>query len=72
MTGRAHLLYTIKQSDFEAIGDEAFTPPSDTTMLALAWLEEKHFDDVISAGRCASVEHVTLEAGALDNTLDTI
>ncbi len=57
-----------KKSDFEAIGEEAFTPPSKTTMLALAWLEEKHFDDVlVQVG--ARVEHINLEAGALDNTL---
>ena len=58
-----------KTSDFEAIGDEAFTPPSETTMLALAWLEEKHFDDVlVQVG--ARIEHVNLEAGSLDNTLE--
>ncbi|WP_426370480.1 TonB-dependent receptor [Pseudocolwellia sp. HL-MZ7] len=63
------LTFHYKTSDFEAIGEEAFTPPSDTTMLALAWLEEKHFDDVlIQVG--ARVEHVNLEAGSLDNTLE--
>jgi iron complex outermembrane receptor protein len=56
-----------KTSDFEAIGDEAFTPPSTTDMLALAWLEEKHFGDVlVQLG--ARAEHVTLEAEQLDNT----
>jgi len=43
--GAATLHY--KKSDFEAVGDEAFTPPSTTTMMAVAWLEEKHFDEVL-------------------------
>lgn len=33
-----------KHSDFEAIGDEAFTPPSQTGTLALGLMEERHFD----------------------------
>jgi len=53
-----------KKSDFEATGEEAFTPPSTTTMLALAWLEEKHFDDVlVQVG--ARAEHVKLEASSM-------
>lgn len=36
-----------KHSDFEAIGDEAFSPPSTTESFAFAWLEEKHFDSVL-------------------------
>jgi len=57
-----------KTSDFEAIGDEAFTPPSTTDMVALAWLEEKHFDNVlVQVG--ARAEHISLEAEQLDNTL---
>ncbi len=57
-----------KTSDFEAIGEEAFTPPSTTDMLALAWLEEKHFGDVlVQIG--ARAEHITLEAESLDNTI---
>ncbi|WP_394176632.1 TonB-dependent receptor [Thalassotalea litorea] len=49
-----------KQSDFEATGDEAFTPPSKTDTLAFAWLEEKHFGDVLlQVG--ARIEHVTLD-----------
>ena len=36
-----------KMSDFEATGDEAFTPPSKTTTIAAAWLEEKHFGKVL-------------------------
>ncbi len=49
-----------KGSDFSAIGDEAFTPPSNTDSLAFAWLEEKHFGPVLlQLG--ARIEHVTLD-----------
>lgn len=48
-----------KHSDFEAIGDEAFSPPSTTESFAFAWLEEKHFDNVLlQLG--ARVERVTI------------
>ncbi len=36
-----------KQSDFTAVGEEAFTPPSETSSIALAWIEERHFGDVL-------------------------
>ena len=36
-----------KQSDFSAIGAEAFTPPSETNSIALAWVEERHIGDVL-------------------------
>jgi iron complex outermembrane receptor protein len=36
-----------KNTDFKAIGEEAFTPPSNTESFAVAWLEEKHIDDVL-------------------------
>lgn len=36
-----------KQSDFAAQGAEAFTPPSDTESIALAWMEERHFGNVL-------------------------
>jgi iron complex outermembrane receptor protein len=50
-----------KQSDFEAIGEEAFTPPSNTKMLAAAWLEEKHFGEVLlQLG--ARIEQVSVDA----------
>ncbi|WP_440874741.1 TonB-dependent receptor [Thalassotalea sp. PLHSN55] len=53
-----------KESDFEAIGAEAFTPPSTTTALALAWLEEKHYGDVLlQLG--ARIEDVELSAKEL-------
>ena len=36
-----------KSSDFSALGEEAFTPPSKTDSIAFAWLEEKHFGPVL-------------------------
>ncbi|WP_269518680.1 TonB-dependent receptor [Alteromonas sp. BMJM2] len=50
-----------KASDVEAQGSEAFTPPSETEMLALSLLEERHFGDVLLqfGGR---IERVTLNA----------
>ncbi len=57
-----------KKSDFEAIGDEAFTPPSSTNMLALAWLEEKHFDDVlVQLG--ARVEKIEISAHDVEHNI---
>lgn len=54
-----------KNTDFEAVGDEAFTPPSKTKSYALAWLEEKHFDDVlVQLG--ARVERVEIEATGIE------
>lgn len=54
-----------KHSDFEAIGDEAFAPPSKTDSFAIAWLEEKHFGDVLlQLG--ARVEHVEIDANDAD------
>ncbi|GGD64045.1 TonB-dependent receptor [Lacimicrobium alkaliphilum] len=44
---RGGLSLHYKQSDFEAQGAEAFSPPSDTEMLALGWMEERHFGDVL-------------------------
>lgn len=41
------LTFDIKSSDFEAIGEEAFTPPSKTKSYAIGLLEEKHFDNVL-------------------------
>ncbi|WP_245825344.1 TonB-dependent receptor [Pseudocolwellia agarivorans] len=56
-----------KKSDFEAIGEEAFTPPSKTAMTALAWLEEKHFDQfLVQAG--IRLEHVSLKAELTDES----
>lgn len=50
-----------KSSDFEAIGEEAFTAPSETTSFALALMEEKHTGDVLwQLG--ARIESVRLSA----------
>ncbi len=50
-----------KNRDFEAIGEEAFSPASETESIAFVWLEEKHFGDVLwQLG--ARVEHVEIEA----------
>ncbi|MFY8326830.1 TonB-dependent receptor [Pseudoalteromonas sp. ZZD1] len=55
------LSFHYKQSDVEAQGEEAFTPPSQTQSFAIALMEEKHFGDFLVqlGGR---VEHVTLDA----------
>ena len=53
-----------KRSDFKAVGEEAFTPPSKTTTSAVAWLVEKHFDDVLwQVG--ARLEHVDIKTNSL-------
>lgn len=53
-----------KDNEFSAIGSEAFAPPSDTSMLALAVMEERRFGDVlIQLG--ARVEKVSLEADSV-------
>jgi iron complex outermembrane receptor protein len=60
-----------KGSDFEALGEEAFTPPSTTDNFAIAWLEEKHFNDVLlQLG--ARVERVVIDTqtGAIDLSID--
>ena len=50
-----------KENDFKAIGEEAFTSPSTTESIAVAWLEEKHVDNVLwQLG--ARIEHVELSA----------
>ncbi|MBV2129172.1 TonB-dependent receptor [Arsukibacterium indicum] len=50
-----------KFSDFEALGAEAFTPPSETEMLAIGWVEERHIDNwLLQLG--ARLERVTLNA----------
>lgn len=50
-----------KDSEIAAAGSEAFTPPSESQMIALALMEERHFGDVLVqlGGR---IERVTLEA----------
>ncbi|MUH72810.1 TonB-dependent receptor [Psychrosphaera haliotis] len=44
---RGGLSFHFKESDFTAVGAEAFTPPSETSSIALAWIEERHFGDVL-------------------------
>ena len=44
---RGALSLHFKNNDFEAIGAEAFTPPSSTSSLAIALMEERHFGDVL-------------------------
>ncbi len=44
---RGGLSLHYKQSDFTAVGEEAFTPPSETNSLGLAWIEERHFGDFL-------------------------
>jgi iron complex outermembrane receptor protein len=49
-----------KMSDFSAVGEEAFTPPSDTKSFGLGLIEEKHFGDVlVQLG--ARIEKVTID-----------
>jgi len=55
-----------KHSDIEAVGEEAFTPPSKTENFAVAWLEEKHFGNVLwQLGLRA--EHVKLTADVVED-----
>jgi len=44
---RGGLSVHYKQSDFTAVGEEAFTPPSETNSLGLAWIEERHFGNFL-------------------------
>ena len=49
-----------KMSDFAAVGEEAFTPPSDTKSFGLGLIEEKHFGDfLVQIG--ARIEKVTID-----------
>lgn len=53
--------FHFKNSDFKAVGEEAFAPPSNTDSLAIAWLEEKHFGELLlQLG--ARIERVTIDA----------
>lgn len=58
---RGALSVHYKHSDFSAIGEEAFTPPSDTSAIAIALMEERHFGDVlVQLG--ARIEQVKISA----------
>ena len=58
---RGAFSFHYKHSDFEAVGEEAFTPPSVTETFALGFMEEKHIDSVLLqvSGR---IEHVNITA----------
>lgn len=54
-----------KYSEFDAVGEEAFTPGSSTRMLGLALMEEKHIGDVLlQVG--ARIERVTIAADHIE------
>lgn len=58
-----------KHADFSALGEEAFTPPSDTSAVAIALMEERHFGDVlVQLG--ARIEQVTIAADNLQVDLN--
>lgn len=58
---RGALSLHYKHSDFSAIGEEAFTPPSSTNTIAIALMEERHFGDVlVQLG--ARIEQVKISA----------
>lgn len=66
---RGALSLHYKHSDFEAIGEEAFTPPSETGTLALGLMEERHFGDVlVQLG--ARIEQVKITADNLQVDLN--
>lgn len=44
---RGALSFHYKHSDFEAVGEEAFTPPSKTETFALGFMEERHINSVL-------------------------
>lgn len=50
-----------KHSEVAAQGEEAFTPPSKAEMIALGFMEERHFGDVLLQFG-ARIERVTLDA----------
>ena len=59
--------FDYKNSEFAASGEEAFTPPSETNGFAVAFLEEKHFGDVLlQLG--VRAESIKLEASELFET----
>ncbi len=66
---RGALSFHYKHNDFEAIGDEAFTPPSKTSTLALGLMEERHFGDLlVQLG--ARIEEVKISANNLQLDLN--
>lgn len=66
---RGALSVHYKHSNFEAIGEEAFTPPSKTDTLALGLMEERHFGDfLVQLG--ARVEQVKISANDMQLDLN--
>mgnify|MGYP006136045025 FL=1 len=61
MDWRGGISVHAKDTDVEAIGSEAFTPPSTQKMIALAMMQERHFDNILVQFG-ARVERVTLDA----------
>lgn len=61
---RGGFSFHYKASDFEAIGDEAFTPPSKTDSFGIGIIEEQHFGDVLfQLG--ARIERVEIDVPAI-------
>lgn len=61
---RGGFSFHYKASDFEAIGDEAFTPPSKTDSFGIGVIEEQHFGDVLfQLG--ARIERVEIDVPAI-------
>lgn len=58
---RGGLSIHLKDTSFEAVGAEAFTPPSTNKTAALALMEERHFGDIlVQLG--SRIERVTIKA----------
>jgi iron complex outermembrane receptor protein len=55
------IIFDYKQSEFSAVGEEAFAPPSETDSFAIALVEEKHIGDVLLQ-MGARVEHVNISS----------
>ena len=55
------IMLDYKTSEFSAVGEEAFTPASDTDSIAIALLEERHFGDVL-VQMGARIEQVSISS----------
>ncbi len=61
---RGGFSFHYKASDFEAIGEEAFTPPSKTNSFGVGVIEEQHFGDILfQLG--ARIERVEIDVPAI-------
>jgi iron complex outermembrane receptor protein len=61
---RGGFSFHYKSSDFEAIGEEAFTPPSKTNSFGIGVIEEQHFGDILfQLG--ARIERVEIDVPAI-------